>query len=148
MGLIKKFNRLRYLHCLKKDTNDVRFLKRVIDLNVFNIESELGYTPETKITKIEPVEDYSVVFLQTENKEIPLGNVNSNGESTDFKINLSEYDEKIEKHYNEIERLFLDSKNSDIKHLETKKTAFNYHLYLLETYYNKLYEASFCDESL
>ena len=66
------------------------------DAIVFNIESELGYTPETKITKIEPVEDYSVVFLQTENKEIPLGNVNSNGESTDFKINLSEYDEKIE----------------------------------------------------
>lgn len=66
------------------------------DAIVFNIDSELGYTPETKITKIEPVEDYSVVFLQTENKEIPLGNINNNGENTDFKINLSEYDEKIE----------------------------------------------------
>ena len=107
MGLIKKFNRLRYLHCLKKDTIDVRFLKRVIDLNVL------------------------------------IENCNINQD-----VVQTEYDEKIEKHYNEIERLFLDSKNSDIKHLETKKTAFNYHLYLLETYYNKLYEASFCDESL
>jgi len=66
------------------------------DAIVFNIESELGYTPETKVTKIEPVEDFSLVFLQTENEEIPLGKVDESGEETQFQINISDYEDKIE----------------------------------------------------
>lgn len=66
------------------------------DAIVFNMESELGYTPEKQITKIEPIEDFSVVYLQTENQEIPLGKVDETGLNTEFNINLSEYDEKIE----------------------------------------------------
>ena len=80
------------------------------DAIVFNIESELGYTPEQKVTKIEPVEDFSIVYLQTENQEIPLGRVNEFGLTTDFNINLNEYDEKIE--------------NILIKNNNTGKTAY------------------------
>lgn len=105
MGLIKRFNKIRYINSLKKETSDVKFLKKVVDLTI----------------KIENYKNTQNVFH-------------------------TEYDKKIEKHYSEIERLFLDSKNNDIKHLETKKTAFNYHLYLLQTYYNKLYEDSFCEK--
>ena len=80
------------------------------DAIVFNIESELGYTPETKVTKIEPVEDFSLVFLQTENEEIPLGKVDETGLETEFKINLSDYADKIE--------------NIVVKNNNTGKTAY------------------------
>lgn len=80
------------------------------DAIVFNIESELGYTPETKVTKIDPVEDFSLVFLQTENEEIPLGKVDETGLETEFKINLSDYADKIE--------------NIVVKNNNTGKTAY------------------------
>jgi len=80
------------------------------DAIVFNIESELGYTPETKITKIEPVEDFSVVYLQTENEEIPLGEIDKTGLETEFKINIADYNDKIE--------------NIFIKNNNTGKTAY------------------------
>ena len=80
------------------------------DAIVFNIESELGYTPETKVTKIDPVEDFSLVFLQTENEEIPLGKVDETGLETEFKINLSDYADKIE--------------NIIVKNNNTGKTAY------------------------
>lgn len=80
------------------------------DAIVFNIESELGYTPETKITKIEPVEDFSVVYLQTENEEIPLGKIDKTGLETEFKINIADYNDKIE--------------NIFIKNNNTGKTAY------------------------
>ena len=80
------------------------------DAIVFNIESELGYTPETKVRKIDPVEDFSLVFLQTENEEIPLGKVDETGLETEFKINLSDYADKIE--------------NIVVKNNNTGKTAY------------------------
>ena len=80
------------------------------DAIVFNMDSELGYTPETKVTKIEPVEDFSLVFLQTENEEIPLGKVDSTGLETSFQINVSDYEDKIE--------------NIIVKNNNTGKTAY------------------------
>ena len=80
------------------------------DAIVFNIESELGYTPETKVTKIDPVEDFSLVFLQTENEEIPLGKVDETGLETQFQINISDYEDKIE--------------NIVVKNNNTGKTAY------------------------
>ena len=66
------------------------------DAIVFNMDSELGYTPKTKVTNIVPVEDFSVAYLLTENEEIPLEKVNSSGEETSYQINLSDYEGKIE----------------------------------------------------
>jgi flagellar hook-associated protein 2 len=80
------------------------------DAIVFNMDSELGYTPETKVTKVEPVEDFSLVFLQTENDEIPLGKVDSTGLETSFQINISDYEDKIE--------------NIIVKNNNTGKTAY------------------------
>ena len=80
------------------------------DAIVFNMDSELGYTPETKVTKIEPVEDFSLVFLQTENEEIPLGKVDATGLETSFQINVSDYEDKIE--------------NIIVKNNNTGKTAY------------------------
>ena len=80
------------------------------DAIVFNIESELGYTPETKVTKIDQVEDFSLVLLHTENEEIPLGKVDEMGLETEFKINLSDYADKIE--------------NIIVKNNNTGKTAY------------------------
>ena len=80
------------------------------DAIVFNMDSELGYTPETKVTKIEPVEDFSLVFLKTENEEIPLGKVDSTGLETSFQINVSDYEDKIE--------------NIIVKNNNTGKTAY------------------------
>lgn len=47
------------------------------------------------------------------------------------------YEEKIEKHYQIIKKMFLNKKSNNIRYLQTKKMAYNYHLYLLENYYKK-----------
>lgn len=47
------------------------------------------------------------------------------------------YEEKIEKHYQIIKKMFLNKKSNNIRYLQTKKMAYNYHLYLLENYYNE-----------
>lgn len=47
------------------------------------------------------------------------------------------YEEKIEKHYEIIKKMFLNKKSNNIRYLQTKKMAYNYHLYLLENYYKK-----------
>lgn len=56
-------------------------------------------------------------------------------------------DEKINKHFNKIKNMFLNKSSNDITYLETKKMAYNYHLYLLEEYYNKIYSTLFLEKS-
>jgi hypothetical protein len=59
-------------------------------------------------------------------------------------INIDkEYQEKIEKHYQIIKKMFLNKKSNNIRYLQTKKMAYNYHLYLLENYYNKTCKTKF-----
>ena len=48
------------------------------------------------------------------------------------------YEEKINKHYQTIKKMFLNKKSNDIRYLKTKKMAYEYHLYLLNNYYNEL----------
>lgn len=54
-----------------------------------------------------------------------------------------EYEEKIEKHYKIIKKMFLNKKSNNIRYLKTKKMAYNYHLYLLENYYKKICKEKF-----
>ena len=54
-----------------------------------------------------------------------------------------EYEEKIERHYRIIKKMFLNKKSNNIRYLQTKKMAYNYHLYLLENYYNKTCKEKF-----
>lgn len=54
-----------------------------------------------------------------------------------------EYEEKIEKHYKIIKKMFLNKKSNNIRYLQTKKMAYNYHLYLLENYYKKTCKEKF-----
>ena len=53
------------------------------------------------------------------------------------------YEEKIEKHYKIIKKMFLNKKSNNIRYLQTKKMAYNYHLYLLENYYKKTCKEKF-----
>ncbi len=57
-----------------------------------------------------------------------------------------EYEEKIEKHYMTIKKMFLNKKSNDIRYLQTKKMAYNYHLYLLENYYKKICKNYFLEK--
>ena len=70
-----------------------------------------------------------------------------NNIKTKIEINNTEkdknYEEKIEKHYQIIKKMFLNKKSNDIRYLQTKKMAYNYHLYLLENYYKKTCKTKF-----
>ena len=48
------------------------------------------------------------------------------------------YEEKINKHYQTIKKMFINKKSNDIRYLQTKKMAYEYHLYLLNNYYNEV----------
>ena len=63
------------------------------------------------------------------------------------KCNKDVTDEKITSHYDKIKQLFLNKSSSDITYLETKKMAYNYHLYLLNDYYNKTCSSLFFEKS-
>lgn len=63
------------------------------------------------------------------------------------KCNADITDEKITSHYDKIKRVFLNKSSSDITYLETKKMAYNYHLYLLNDYYNKICSSLFLEKS-
>lgn len=56
------------------------------------------------------------------------------------------YYDKIKKHYSEIENAFFNKKSNDLTYLEAKKIAYNYHLYLLKNYYNKISERLFFEK--
>ena len=56
------------------------------------------------------------------------------------------YEEKINKHYQTIKKLFLNKKNNDIRYLKTKKMAYEYHLYLLNSYYNEMCKTKFLEK--
>ena len=56
------------------------------------------------------------------------------------------YEEKIQKHYQTIKKMFLNKKSNDIRFLKTKKMAYEYHLYLLNNYYNELCKTKFLEK--
>lgn len=56
------------------------------------------------------------------------------------------YEEKINKHYQTIKKMFLNKKSNDIRYLKTKKMAYEYHLYLLNNYYNELCKTKFLEK--
>ncbi|MBP3920097.1 MAG: hypothetical protein J6D28_00865 [Bacilli bacterium] len=58
------------------------------------------------------------------------------------KIN-KEPEEKIKRHYTQLEKKYLQKKTNNIKFLQEKKIVFNYHLYLLNKYYNNIYKDLF-----
>lgn len=57
-----------------------------------------------------------------------------------------DYEKKIQQHYQIIQKMFLNKKSNDIRYLETKKMAYNYHLYLLENYYNEIQKTLFLEK--
>lgn len=63
------------------------------------------------------------------------------------KCNEEINDNKITNHFEKIKNKFLNKTSNDITYLETKKMVFNYHLYLLEEYYNKIYNNLFFQKS-
>lgn len=56
------------------------------------------------------------------------------------------YYDKIKKHYSEIINAFFDKDSNDLTYLEAKKIAYDYHLYLLKDYYNKICERLFFEK--
>lgn len=56
------------------------------------------------------------------------------------------YEEKINKHYQTIKKMFLNKKSNDIRYLKTKKMAYEYHLYLLNNYYNEICKTKFLEK--
>ena len=56
------------------------------------------------------------------------------------------YEEKINKHYQTIKKMFLNKKSNDIRYLKTKKMAYEYHLYLLKNYYNEICKTKFLEK--
>ena len=56
------------------------------------------------------------------------------------------YYSKIKKHYLKIKNAFFGKKCTDLSYLEAKKIAYNYHLYLLRDYYNKISERLFFEK--
>ena len=56
------------------------------------------------------------------------------------------YEEKINKHYQTIKKMFLNKKSNDIRYLKTKKMAYEYHLYLLNNYYNEMCKTKFLEK--
>ena len=56
------------------------------------------------------------------------------------------YEEKINKHYQTIKKMFLNKKSNDIRYLKTKKMAYEYHLYLLNSYYNEMCKTKFLEK--
>ena len=65
-----------------------------------------------------------------------IGNLKSKIETLN-KTNET-YEKKINKHYQTIKKMFLNKKSNDIRYLKTKKMAYEYHLYLLNNYYNEI----------
>lgn len=59
---------------------------------------------------------------------------------------ITKYETKIEEHYNKIKEMFLNKNTNTEKELETKKMAFNYHLYLLKKYCEELYQNSLTEK--
>lgn len=57
-----------------------------------------------------------------------------------------QYEQKIEKHYKTIKKMFINKKSNDIRYLQTKKMAYEYHLYLLENYYNEICKNKFLEK--
>jgi len=56
------------------------------------------------------------------------------------------YEEKINKHYQTIKKMFLNKKSNDIRYLKTKKMAYEYHIYLLNNYYNEICKTKFLEK--
>ena len=56
------------------------------------------------------------------------------------------YEKKINKHYQTIKKMFLNKKSNDIRYLKTKKMAYEYHLYLLNNYYNEMCKTKFLEK--
>lgn len=56
------------------------------------------------------------------------------------------YEEKIDKHYQTIKKMFINKKSNDIRYLQTKKMAYEYHLYLLNNYYNEICKTKFLEK--
>ena len=56
------------------------------------------------------------------------------------------YEEKIRKHYQIIKKMFLNKKSNNIRYLQTKRMAYNYHLYLLENYYKQVCKNKYLQE--
>jgi len=61
-------------------------------------------------------------------------------------INTTKYENKIKEHFKKLETTFINKNINDEKYLETKKMAYNYHLYLLKSYYNELYKNLFIEK--
>ena len=74
--------------------------------------------------------------------EIELINNKIKTQKTTDKI----YEEKINKHYQTIKKMFLNKKSNDIRYLKTKKMAYEYHLYLLNNYYNEICKTKFLEK--
>lgn len=53
------------------------------------------------------------------------------------------YNRKIKEHYKVLRNKYLYKNDNTISFMQKKKIAFNYHLYLLQKYYDYLYENSF-----
>ena len=63
-----------------------------------------------------------------------------------YKYIYKELEEKINKHYQIIKKMFLNKKSNDKRYLKTKKMAYDYHLYLLEKYYNETCKTKFLEK--
>ena len=73
-----------------------------------------------------------------------IGNLKSKIETLN-KTNET-YEKKINKHYQTIKKMFLNKKSNDIRYLKTKKMAYEYHLYLLNNYYNEMCKTKFLEK--
>lgn len=98
MNIIKN---IKYLNKLKKETNDMKFLNEIENIN-------------NKIKEYETID--------------------------------KTYEEKINKHYLTIKKMFLNKKNNNIRFLKTKKMAYEYHLYLLNNYYNEICKTKYLEK--
>ena len=70
------------------------------------------------------------------NKQIDINEINKN----------NDYEQKIQKHYQIIKKMFLNKKSNDIRYLEAKKMAYNYHLYLLNNYYKEICKTKYLEK--
>lgn len=90
---------------------------------------------------------YLRMLLKETNDNIFMDDVNAlNDKISPYTDEDIAYYDKIKKHYSEIKNAFFNKKSNDLTYLEAKKIAYNYHLYLLKDYYNKICERLFFEK--
>lgn len=90
---------------------------------------------------------YLRMLLKETNDSNFMDDVNALNNKISLYCNESDaYYDKIKKHYSEVKNAFFNKDSNDLTYLEAKKIAYNYHLYLLKDYYNKICERLFFEK--